>query len=167
MEPNKDQNNSPQTTGPTPPTPPTQPASPATDTPQVQTAGPTPPVPPTQVGSPTPAIIKPNSLNYAGFIFFTLLIIGFTFNLAFYMKLPLIIIILISGYVMYKDYFKDKQIVSLTQTTNNHAAVVTKKQHSMLFRVMRVVLIIFGILGILFVGLILLLVIALQNAHFG
>ena len=107
--------------------------------------------------------VKPTMTNYAAAVFFTLLIVGFTFNLPSLLYSPVMFFCAVAGVLFFRDTLaihKTAQAVQGQYSYYAASAVPTKKRNPLI----TLLLIILGVIGagiILFVGFIVFIVIML------
>jgi hypothetical protein len=118
---------------------------------------------PNQVQQQLPEV-KPNTTNYAAAVFFTLLIVGFTFHLPSLLYGPVIFFCVVAGVLFFKDILAthktthaaaDQSVVNYSSS----AAVMPPKKRS---GFMTLLLVVFGVIGVtvlLYVGFIILVVV--------
>lgn len=108
--------------------------------------------------------VKPNNTNYAAAVFFTLLIVGFTFHLPSLLYLPVLFFCIAAGIIFFRDTLSARKTPSYVPPPGGVPGSpnpAVKKKRSPL---MTLLLIIFGAIGgaiILFVGFIIFAVIML------
>lgn len=97
-------------------------------------------------------VVNPTKTNYAAAVFFTLLIVGFTFHLPNLLYVPLIFFCIAAGIFFFKDVLKSNRASSpgwqpVTMATT--ASAQPQKKNNM---VARILLIIFGVIGLCIVA---------------
>lgn len=120
-------------------------------------------VQPAQTTSPpAPTEVVPTKVNYAGAVFFTLLIVGFTFHLPILLYLPILFFCLVAGIMFFSDALSSRGSPSSAQAPAGGTPVFKPRYHKLAMAV----LIVFGVMqaiALLFVGFIALLVVALSS----
>lgn len=120
----------------------------------------------TQAPLPQPASqppVKPTTTNYAAAVFFTLLIVGFTFHLPSLLYLPVIFFCAVAGVLFFRDTLAARKAAHTAQGQAAYysaSAVPVKKRNPLI----TLLLIIFGVIGagiILYVGFIVFILIML------
>lgn len=109
------------------------------------------PIPPAPLQPP----VKPNSTNYAAAVFFTLLIVGFTFNLPSLLYVPVMFFCAVAGVLFFRDVMAAHKTTQAVQGQSSYYAVsVPTKKRNPLITLLLVVLGIIGAGIILYVGFI-------------
>lgn len=104
--------------------------------------------------APAQPPVKPTTNNYAAAVFFTLLIVGFTFNLPSLLYVPMMFFCAVAGVLFFRDTMAARKAPAAGQPGVNYAPATATKKRSPLVTAL---LIIFGVIGvgiILYVGLI-------------
>lgn len=118
-----------------------------------------------QSAYPPAEIVKPKITNYAAAVFFTLLVVGFTFHLPVFLYIPVVFFCIAAGIIFFKDILPEKKPkLATSQTGSPNTPTTVRKQRSKFQKVLITIAITMGILSIIYVGGIILLFIAIGGS---
>lgn len=151
--------------------PPSQPAPNMPPAPVQTPPQPAPNAPPTQPIQQTPSQpvtnVSPSKTNYAGALFFTMLLVGFTFHMSALLYVPVLFFCIAAGFLFFKDVLTSKpqpvQVQPVAGYPDSGAPAVKPRRSTLKL----VLLIIFGLLGtagILFMAFIAFIMIMLGSS---
>lgn len=118
--------------------------------------------------APTQAPVKPNSTNYAAAVFFTLLIVGFTFNLPALLYVPMTFFCIAAGILFFRDVMSGRSAAKIPQGQAAYYGVsaLPQKKRSPWVTALLVILAVIGVGVTIFVCFIVLMIIALSRTGF-
>lgn len=130
--------------------PPVQPVANVPPAPVPAPSQPAPNVPSVTAAPQSVPDVSPSQTNYAGALFFTMLLVGFTFQLPVLLYVPVLFFCVIAGVLFFKDVLASKPQPAAGYTADGLSAV--KPQRSKQKTIALVILSVVGIAILLFVA---------------
>lgn len=110
-----------------------------------------------------PPAVRPNSVNYAGGLFFTLLIVGFTFQLPTLLYIPMIFFAVAAGIIFFKDALSGRSI-GAKAGADDAFAKPQKGSRRFIVRLLFWAFAVAGLCAVLYIGFIIVILIMLSSS---